>query len=81
MFDLLNEPFHIHVGDGGRRLCKYWIFTDGSIESTDSNGFKQRELNQIEKTLAEQMTFIQQEYETYCAKNNIAVNYKTKRDL
>lgn len=23
MFDLLNEPFHIHVGDGVRKLGKY----------------------------------------------------------
>lgn len=79
MFDLLNEPFHIHVGDGGRKLCKYWIFTDGGIELAESKGFKQRELNNIEATLRTQMTLIQESYGTYCSKNNVAVNYRTKR--
>ena len=31
MFDLLNEPFHIHVSDGGRKLCEYWIFAAVSL--------------------------------------------------
>ncbi|AQG82150.1 DUF4160 domain-containing protein [Spirosoma montaniterrae] len=79
MFDLLNEPFHIHVGDGGRKLCKYWIFADGVVQLADNQGFKQRELNNIEKTLAEQMPYIQETYGAYCTKNNIAVNYKIRR--
>lgn len=79
MFDLLNEPFHIHVGDGGRKLCKYWIFADGSFELAESKGFKQRELNDIEATLRTQMTFIQESYGAYCTKNNIPIDYKTKR--
>ena len=79
MFDLLNEPFHIHVADGGRKLCKYWIFADGSFELAESKGFKQRELNNIEATLRTQMTLIQESYGTYCTKNNISIDYKTKR--
>ncbi|MVM37793.1 DUF4160 domain-containing protein [Spirosoma sp. HMF3257] len=79
MFDLLNEPFHIHVGDGGRKLCKYWIFADGTIELADSKGFKQRELNDIEATLLTQMVFIQEAYGNYCTSNHITINYKNKR--
>lgn len=81
MFDLLNEPFHVHVGDKGKRLCKYWIFADGSFELADNSGFRQRELNDIEATLIEQMRSIQEAYGTYCTKNNIAVNYRTKRTI
>lgn len=80
MFDLLNEPFHIHIGDGGRKLCKYWIFADGSFELAESKGFKQSELNDIERTLANQMNFIQESYGAYCTKNKIAINYKIKRE-
>lgn len=79
MFDLLNEPFHVHVGDGGRKLCKYWIFDDGSIEQAESKGFKQRELSKIEATLHAQMTFIQEAYGNYCTKNGIGINYKIQR--
>lgn len=79
MFDLINEPFHIHVGDGGRKLCKYWIFADGSFELADSKGFKQRELNDIEATLTAQMALIRKMYGNYCTTNHIAINYKTKR--
>ncbi len=80
MFDLLQEPFHIHVGDSGRKLCKYWIFADGSFELADSKGFKQRELNDIEATLTSQMVFIQEAYGNYCAGNHITINYKIKRN-
>lgn len=80
MFDLINEPFHIHVGDGGRKLCKYWIFADGTIELADSKGFKQRELNDIEATLVSQMALIQEAYGNYCTTNQLTVNYKTKRN-
>lgn len=79
MFDLINEPFHIHVGDGARKLCKYWIFEDGSFELSDSKGFKQRELNDIEATLIAQMALIQETYGNYCTANQIVVNYKIKR--
>ena len=79
MFDLLNEPFHLHVGDGGRKLCKYWIFADGSIELAESNGFKQRELNGIYTTLQTRISQIQEAYGDYCTKNKIQINYKTKR--
>lgn len=80
MFDLLQEPFHVHIGDNGRKLCKYWIFADGSVELADSKGFKQRELNDIEATLTSQMVFIQEAYGNYCASNHIAINYKAKRN-
>lgn len=79
MFDLLNEPFHLHVSDGNRKLCKYWIFADRNIELADSKGFKPRELKDIEATLVNQMTLIQESYGAYCTKNNITINYKTKR--
>lgn len=79
MFDLLNEPFHVHIGDKGKRLCKYWIFADGSVELSDNSGFKQRELKDIETALAEQMAVIHKAYETYCTKNGIIINYRTKR--
>ncbi|WP_018620398.1 DUF4160 domain-containing protein [Spirosoma luteum] len=80
MFDLLNELFHIHVGDGARKLCKYWIFADGNYELAESQSFKQRELNNIEATLTSQMTFIQEAYGNYCKSNNLTINYKIKRN-
>lgn len=79
MFDLLNEPFHLHVGDGGRKLCKYWIFADGSLELAESKGFKPRELNSIYATLQTRMSYIQESYGDYCAKNRIQINYKIRR--
>lgn len=32
MFDLLNEPFHIHVTDKGKKECKYWVTPNGFLQ-------------------------------------------------
>lgn len=77
--DLMNEPFHLHVAEGSNKLCKYWIFGDGSIELAESSGYKRAELKKIEKTLNENITFVIERYKIYCNENRIGVNFKTKR--
>lgn len=77
-FDLLIEPFHLHV-QKERSTGKYWIFSDGSVELAQNNGFKRSELNTIEKILLENGTFVLAEYKSYCHANNLTPNYKTKR--
>ncbi|WP_373513844.1 DUF4160 domain-containing protein [Persicitalea sp.] len=56
--DLINEPFHLHIAEGSNKLCKYWVFRDGSIELADSSGYKRTELKKIEKALKENITFV-----------------------
>ncbi|MDY6868518.1 MAG: DUF4160 domain-containing protein [Chloroflexota bacterium] len=44
----LDEPPHVHIGKDGKE-AKYWI---DPIALARSRGFKDHELNQIEKILA-----------------------------
>ena len=76
--DLIHEPFHLHVAEGNNKLCKYWIFPDGSLELAESVGYKRAELKKIEKALKENITFVIKRYKTYCHENDIGVNFKTK---
>lgn len=77
-FDLIVEPFHLHV-QKEKNTGKYWIFSDGSFELAQNNGFKMRELNTIEKILLENSTFVLDEYKSYCYANSLSPNFKTKR--
>ncbi|WP_405512895.1 DUF4160 domain-containing protein [Spirosoma sp. KNUC1025] len=43
MYDLINEPCHIHASDDGLKLCKYWIREDGSFKLADSVKIKTAE--------------------------------------
>jgi len=79
MYDLLEEPFHLHVSDDQRKLCKYWILSDGTIELADAVGFSRRELRKIEEELLNQMPEIRKRDESYCHQNRIAINYKTPK--
>lgn len=76
-FDLLNEPFHVYVAQGAK-LCKFWVFKDGSIELSKNMGFKPTELRKIETILKKNVTFVLEKYEEYCNENRISINYKTK---
>lgn len=58
LYDLINEPYHVHIGDDGRKLCKYWVLADKHIELADSAGFTKRGLKKIEKALIEQINEI-----------------------
>ena len=78
LFDLVNEPCHVHVGDDGRKLCKFWIRLDGSVDLADAVGFTKRDLTKIEKALLENMTQIHQSYEINCQTNGVLPNYYQK---
>ena len=79
LFDLINEPCHVHVGDDGRKLCKYWIRADGSIELADAVGLTKRDLTKIERALLVHMTQIQQSYENNCQISGSTPNYYQKK--
>jgi hypothetical protein len=79
MFDMANEPFHVHISDDANKLCKYWIFANHQFELADYVGFSKKELRQIEQILTESMNEICEKYEHYCNTNHIALNYKVKK--
>ena len=79
MFDMLNEPFHVHISDDAHKLCKYWIFKDQYYELADNVGFNKKELRKIEEILRESMNEICNQYEHYCNTNHTAPNYKIKK--
>lgn len=56
-YDLINEPFHVHVAKGSK-LCKYWIFKDGGFGLAKSVGFKVSELKKIEEVLENNSIFV-----------------------
>lgn len=76
MYDLLEEPFHLHVSDDQQKLCKYWILTDGTVELADVVGYSRRELRKIEEEILTQMPEIRKQYESYCRQNFLPINYK-----
>ncbi len=78
-YDLLHEPCHVHAQKGPRKLCKFWIFADGTVELADSTALTKRELSAVQRVIESEVDTIKQAYESYCRDNRIAVNYKTKR--
>ncbi|GAA4449455.1 hypothetical protein GCM10023189_08850 [Nibrella saemangeumensis] len=78
LYDLVNEPLHVHVSDNSRKLCKFWIYSDGSVQLADNVGFNKRELTRIEKALVEHRDKISQTYESDCKANGVTPNYKRK---
>ncbi|MBC7568819.1 MAG: DUF4160 domain-containing protein [Spirosoma sp.] len=78
-FELLYEPCHVHVQSGPKRLCKFWIFSDGSVQLANSKGMSKRELSAVEAVIQAEIQVIKDACESYCYQNAIAVNYKTKR--
>jgi hypothetical protein len=76
LYDLVNEPCHVHVGDDGRKLCKFWVCDDGTGALADSIGFTKRDLNRIEKAIVENLPEIKRIYETDCATYGTAASYK-----
>ncbi|QKZ15144.1 DUF4160 domain-containing protein [Spirosoma sp. KUDC1026] len=79
MFDLLNEPFHIHVTDKGKKECKYWVIPDGHMQLAYNRGFSTADRNKIERAIKENLPTILNQYKTYCDENNIKPTYKTLR--
>ena len=76
MFDLLNEPFHIHVTDKGKKECKYWVTPAGKLQLAFSRGFTDRDLRKIEKAIIIHLAAIIDQYQTYCYANGIKSTYK-----
>lgn len=77
MFDLVNEPFHIHVTDKGKKECKYWVNPAGSFQLAFNRGFTRYELRKIEKAILTHLTAIIHQYQTHCYENGIEPDYKT----
>jgi hypothetical protein len=75
MYDLMNEPCHIHAGDDGIKLCKYWVREDGSFVLADSVKIKTAERKKIEKAIADHLFQIKETYENDCKTNGIEPNY------
>ena len=75
MYDLINEPCHVHASDDGIKLCKYWIREDGSFLLADLVKIKATELKKIEKAITDHISQIQEMYETDCQTNGIKPNY------
>ncbi|QDK82871.1 DUF4160 domain-containing protein [Spirosoma sp. KCTC 42546] len=80
-YDLVYEPCHVHAQKGSRKLCKYWVFADGTIELADSKGLTKRELSTISAVISQEIETIKEAYESYCRQNRIAINYKTRRTI
>ena len=76
MFDLLNEPFHIHVTDKGRKECKYWVTQTGVMQLAFNRGFTERDLRKVEKAIVDHLTVIINQYKFYCNENGLKPTYK-----
>lgn len=76
MFDLLNEPFHIHVTDKGKKECKYWVTSDGIYQLAFNRGFTRIELRKVEKAISTHLVTIIDQYQTHCYANGIEPRYK-----
>lgn len=76
MFDLINEPFHIHVTDKGKKECKYWLTPDGKLQLAFNRGFTVTELRKAEKAIISHLTAIINQYQSHCYENGTKPNYK-----
>lgn len=76
MFDLLNEPFHIHVTDKGKKECKYWVAPNAILQLAFNRGFAGHELRKIEKAIVTHLVTIIDQYQTHCYENGINPSYK-----
>lgn len=79
MYDIFKEPFHVHITDNKRKICKFWIFENGEIEIADNKGFSKVEIQKISATLIENETNLKEKYEYFCREANAPTNYKKKR--
>ena len=80
-YDLLNEPCHVHAQKDVQKLCKFWVFADGTVELADKKGITKRELSAVETVLKSEINTIKIAYESYCRANSIPINCKTKRAI
>ncbi|MBC7570410.1 MAG: DUF4160 domain-containing protein [Spirosoma sp.] len=80
MYDLINEPCHVHATDDANLLCKYWIREDDSFVLADTTKLKTAERKKIEKALTEHMSQIKETYEHHCQANGINHNYYRQTD-
>ena len=77
MFDLLNEPFHIHVTDKGKKEYKYWVTPGGICELAFNRGFTPYKLRKIEKAIRTHSVTTIAQYQTHCYANDIKLSYKS----
>ena len=76
MFDLLNEPFHIHVTDKGKKECKYWVSPNRNLQVAFNRGFTIHELRKIERAIITHLNVIIGQYQNHCYENGIQPTYK-----
>ncbi len=60
-----REPAHVHVTDGVRKICKYWL-RENQVILADSSGFTRKELAKIERTIKESYGTILTTFNEYC---------------
>jgi hypothetical protein len=60
-----REPAHVHVGDGAKKICKYWL-RGNQVIIADSSGFTKRELFKIEKVILENYSTILTTFHEFC---------------
>lgn len=79
MYDIFKEPFHVHVTDSQKKVCKFWIFENGEFELSDNMGFSRIEIKKISIVLKENEIKLKEGYEYFCKEANASTNYKKKR--
>jgi Domain of unknown function (DUF4160) len=62
-----GEPEHVHVSDGERKICKYWL-RNNQVLLADSSGFTKRDLSKIERAIAENYSIILTTFHEFCKK-------------
>jgi hypothetical protein len=79
MYDIFKEPFHVHVSDGKKKICKFWIFENEEFELADNKGFSKVEIKRISIVLQDNGIKLKESYEYICKEVNASANYKKKR--
>jgi hypothetical protein len=55
----------VHVTDGVRKICKYWL-RENQVILADSSGFTRKELAKVESTIKESYETILTTFNEYC---------------
>jgi len=60
-----SEPPHIHVGDDGRKICKFWL-KDNKAILADNAGFTKKELRLVANDVVENYITILKTFNDFC---------------
>ncbi len=79
MYNIFKEPFHVHITDSKKKVCKFWIFENGEVELADNKGFTKAEIPKVSGVLKENEIKLKERYEYFCKEADASTNYKKKR--